>query len=113
MGRRYKTEIQWLEQLYTFRERPGVLRFLNKYPFLVSLLLEAHKKIGDYFPNSQVFLEVVTDPETINDHQLVTFIATNLVPDKAVDSLNRFDDDWWLDALDRAQGKLCINLEFQ
>lgn len=108
-----QAEIELLNRWYTLRERAEVLWFLERYPFLVSLLLEAYGKIGDYFPYSQMFLEVVTDPEAINDHQLVIFIATNFDPDEADDRFERFDEDWWLDALDWAQGMLCINLEFR
>lgn len=103
--------IQWLERLYTFRQREEVLWFLERYPFLVSLLLEAYDRIGAYFPYSQVFLQVVTDPEATDDDQVVVFIATALDPDEAVESLERFDDEWWLDALDWARGKLCIDVE--
>ncbi len=109
----HQPEIPLLERLYRFRERLDVLGFLERYPFLIPLLLEAYGKIGEYFPYSQVFLEVVTDPEATNDYQLVLFIATNLDPDEADDRFERFDEDWWLDALDRAQGMLCINLEFR
>ena len=106
-----QTEIGLLERLYTFREREEVLWFLERYPFLVPLLLEAYYEIEKYFPHSQVFLEVVTDPEAIDDYQLIAFIATNFGPDEAVDRLEQFDEDWWLDALNRAQGKLCIDVE--
>ncbi|MDI6792306.1 MAG: hypothetical protein QME81_05485 [bacterium] len=108
-----EAKIKWLEQLYAFRERGEVLWFLERYPFLGSLLLEASGKIGSYFPDSQLFLEVFTDPETINNYQLVISIATNLAPNEAVERLEWFDEDWWLDALDRAQEKLCINVEFR
>lgn len=108
-----QVEIDLLERLYTFRGRPEVLWFLGRYPFLVPLVLEAYSKIGDYFPLSQVFLEVFTDPEGIDEDQLVMFIATDLTPDEAVSRLDEFDEDWWLDALDQAQGKLCINVEFR
>lgn len=105
--------IQLLERLYTFRQRAEVLWFLERYPFLAPLLLEAYEEIGYYFPCTQVFLEVVADPEAIDDYQLVISIATNLAPDEAVNRLERFDEDWWLDTLDWAQGKLCINVEFR
>ena len=108
-----EAEIQWLERLYTFRERAEGLWFLERYPFLVSLLLEAREKIGDYFPYSQAFLEVVTDPEATDDSQLVLFIATNLDPDEADERLEQRDEEWWLDSLGRAQGKLCIDVEFR
>ncbi len=105
-------EVQRLEQLYTFGERAEVLWFLEEYPVLVPLLLEAYDKIGNHFSYSQLSLEVVTDPETNNDHQLVVFIGTNLAPDEALPMLEQFDENWWLDASREAQGNLCIHVEF-
>ncbi len=101
------------EQLYTLRGREEVLRFIESHPFLLPLLLEAYNEIGNHFPRSQVFLEVATDPEAIVEDQLVLFVATDLPPDEAVDTLERFDRDWWLNALDQAQGKLCIDVELR
>jgi hypothetical protein len=105
--------IQWRELTYTLREPREVLSFLEKNKFLMPLLIEARFKIRNHFPNSRIFLEVDTDPEDINDQQLVAFIATNLPPHEALRELKQFDEDWWLDALDRANGKLCINAEFE
>lgn len=106
-------EVQVLEQLYVFRKRMEVLRFLDVHPFLVPLLLEAYTKIGKYFgPYPQVFLEVISDPEATDDRQLFAFIGTRLSPDEALDGLERFDEEWWLDTLDEAQGELCIDVEF-
>lgn len=109
----HQSMIPLLERFYTFRERSNVLGFLDRYPFLVPLLLEAYGKIGEYFPCSRIFLEVVTDPDAVGDSQLLVFIATDFDPDEADDKFERFDEDWWLDALDLTQGMLCINLEFQ
>ncbi|HID61453.1 MAG TPA: hypothetical protein EYP49_01715 [Anaerolineae bacterium] len=105
--------LQLLERLYTFRRRVEVLGFLEKYPFLAPLLLEAYDRIRIYFPDSPLFLEVVTEPEANDDYQLVVSVAIVLDPDEALESLEQFDEDWWLDALDRAQGMLCIDVEFQ
>lgn len=106
-------EVQMLEELYVFRRRMEVLRFLDVHPFLVPLLLEAYAKIGRYFePYHEVFLEVISDPEATNDRQLFAFIGTRLPPDEALDSLEPFDEEWWLDTLDEARGKLCIDVEF-
>lgn len=44
-----QADIEALEQLYTFRGRTEVLQFLEQYPFLVSVLLEAPEKIRHYF----------------------------------------------------------------
>jgi hypothetical protein len=106
-------ETRSLERLYTFRRRAEVSQFLEKHPFLVPLLLEAYSEFGNYFgPYPQVFLEVVTDPEAADDRQLFAFISTRLSPDEALDRLEQFDKSWWLSALDRAEGNLCIHVEF-
>ncbi len=109
----HRAALQLLERLYSFRRRAEVLGFLEKYPFLAPLLLEAYDRIRTYFPDSLIFLEVVADPEANGDYQLVASVAVDLDPDEALENLEQFDEDWWLDALDRAQGMLCIDVEFQ
>jgi hypothetical protein len=108
-----RIEIRLLERLYIFREPKEVSRFLEDNPFLILLLLEAYGQIERYFgPYPQVFLEVVTDPEAPDDRELFALIYTGLTPDEALDGLDRFDRNWWLDASQTAQGKLCIDVEF-
>lgn len=75
-----KADMEALEQLYTFRGRTEVLQFLNQYPFLVPVLLEAPDKIRHYFPDSQLFLEVDRDPEIIDWMMLVLSILMDLDP---------------------------------
>jgi hypothetical protein len=106
-------EVQPLEQLYDFRKPIEVSHFLEVNPFLVPLLREAYIHIRRYFPSSELFLEVVADPEAIDEEQLVVFVAVNHDPDEASEALNRLDEHWWLDSVERAQDKLCITLEFQ
>jgi len=115
-----RTDVQYLDRLhvlqrwYFFRgERVDILRFLERYPFLVSLLIEAYYYIVEFFPRSPVYLAITADPEEFGRDQLTVFIATDLGPDEAVEVLSRFDKKWWLNSLKRAQGKLCITLEFQ
>jgi hypothetical protein len=79
----------------------------------IPLLREAYTHIRKYFLSSKLFLEVVADPEAKDEEQLVVFIAANHDPDEASEALNRLDEDWWLDAMERAQDKLSITLEFQ
>ena len=40
------------------------------------------------------------------------FISANHDPDEASGALNQLDEDWWLDAMEKVQDKLCITLEF-
>ena len=102
-----------LEPFYRLRDRAQVLGFIQQHTFLVPLLLEASEPLRKYFPGSEAFLEVVTDPEVIGDRELVVSVLTDLDPGEAVPKLKRFDKDWWLNSSDRAQGKLCITLEYR
>lgn len=109
----FEAQLQLLELIYSFRKPGEVKRFLETYKFLAPLLIEAYFEIGKHFPNPRIFLEIDIDPEETNDQQLVAFVATNYSPNEAIRKLKQFDEDWWLDALDRAQKRLCINVEFE
>jgi hypothetical protein len=105
--------IQTLEQKYTFRNRNEVIGFLENHPFLVSILIEAYEKIAKYFNEyPQIVLKVIIDPEVPDDRQLVASIKTRLSPEEALEKLDSFDSEWWLQSIDRARGELCINVEF-
>ncbi len=106
-------EVRALERLYIFKERLEVLDFVNLHPFLAPLLFEAVGRIDQFFPEPQLSLEVVSDFEFPDSSQLVLSIETILSPDEALKRLDRFDDDWWLDAAREAEGRLCIDVEFR
>ena len=108
-----QTEIDQIEKLYTLRERSEVLQFLNHYPFLIAILLEAPDKIRDYFPGDPIFLEVVIDPESISpdDDTMFIIIASNIDPEESLERLWELDKNWWLKASIPSQNKLEINVE--
>jgi hypothetical protein len=103
--------IEEIERSFALRNESEVAAFLAEHPFLLPLPRESYDRINEQFPNARPVLEVVTDPEGADDFQLALFIHTRLAPEEAMANLERFDD-WWLDAMDRARGKLCITLEF-
>jgi hypothetical protein len=107
-----KIETHQLEQLYIFREKAEILRFLEEKQFLLSLLEDTYINISHYFPVSDLFLDVVIDPEIANERQLVIFIAIKDNAEEASEALDKFDEEWWMDNMNRAQGSLCITLEF-
>jgi hypothetical protein len=102
----------FLEQLYTFRDGATVRAFLARYPFLISLLLEASLKISSFFPEREASLQIITDPEAAADEQLMVIIIETSSPEEVYDRLERLDSEWWIGAVDRAKGRLCINVEF-
>ena len=107
-----QTDIELLEQLYTFREQTEILEFLDKYPFLIPVLLEAPEKIRQYFPDSQLFLEVVPDVEIIDLVLLILSIRINLNPDDAVNQLNQMDMNWWVHTPYEVRKNVCTLLEY-
>jgi hypothetical protein len=108
-----QAEVESLEQFYTFRGRNEVLQFLDRHPFLVPVLLEAPEKIRHYFPDSQLFLEVVPDAEILDWVLLVLSILINLDPNDAVDRLNQIDMNWWLNnTTHKVRSKLLTLLEY-
>lgn len=108
-----RTEIEQIEKLYTVRNRSEVLKFIEEYPFLIPVLLEAPDKIGYYFPGDALILDMAIDPESssTDDDKLVLLIATDIDADESVDRLWELDKAWWLNASRRSQHKMFTNLE--
>lgn len=101
-----------LRRLYEFRGGLDVDHFLRNNPYLSMLLLEAHEEIRKYFPTgTRVALEIVADPEAQEDQQLFVVIRTRLSPRVAHTLLSVLDQNWWLDVLPRAKGKMEVSLE--
>jgi hypothetical protein len=94
---------------YVLVDEARVLDFLDAHQGLDKLLLEAYEHIHAYFPDSQNRLEVITDPELGYQQLLVTIITPSNV-DEAMDRLDLFRNDWWLDNLWRANEKLLIDV---
>src|SRR5690348_13116201 len=103
-----EADVAALEKLYFLQQRYQVLGFIEKYDFLVPLLLEAPEKIQKFFPKTPLFLRVITDPEEISHEELALSIGTSYNSDDAFNKLNEFEEAWWLDASLQSRGKLSI-----
>jgi len=111
-----KKRIDWLASLYQFRDYARVEEFLRANPSLTGLLLEAHKKIRDYFgTGTPIALEVFTDyegeSESGEEGPLFALILTDLPWEEASNRLDRLDEEWWIDAMPR-DGLLIVSIEF-
>lgn len=100
-----------LAKLYSFDD-VSVGSFLRENSFLLPFLIETHGKIQEHFgPHVDVTLEVFTDPEAEDSQQLFALIHTGLPLEDEEDILENLYDEWWLDALPAARGKLVISVE--
>ena len=106
-------DVEELERWYSLRKPVEVKRFLSDHAFLLPILVAAYDTIVSYFAPLHLALEVITEPESSDDQQLVLFVVVQLTSAEAFATLQRFDNEWWLDAMDEARGSLCISLEFR
>lgn len=90
-----------------------VREHLNRYPFLINLLLEAYEQINSVFGhNTKIRIETTQDPDSDIADKLFIYICVDMDVDKATDLLNIFDNKWWLRNSSDAQFKMNIDLEF-
>lgn len=87
------------------------LRFLGKHPFLVQVLEEAYPVIVRHFgEDATCKLRVIQDPDGGPD-ELHGVVLTRLASREALRRLDDLDDEWWLDQLPRARGRLVLSIE--
>jgi hypothetical protein len=104
--------MSFLDEFYQFRNHSEVKNYLSQNSFLVNVLLEPLAKIRNYFgQDTQIALEVVCDPED-GDTKQFAFILTPLSAQDALARRDQLDEEWWLEASGRAQGKLIVDVEF-
>ncbi len=101
-------EISRIRQDYTVPQPDAVRAFLDSYPFLIPLLAEAHTAISRHFPQSHTALELTRDPEALDVVELVAAIDPGCAPTEALDQYESFKQAWWLDAMERTQGRLTM-----
>lgn len=94
-----------VEKLFEIEDTPAVRRYLRERPFLVPLLVEARRAIARYFPDdARTRLQLVPDRDDGDHVDLFAVIRTALPADDALKRLDRFDEEWWLEAAVRASG---------
>ena len=97
-----------------FALRGDVQSMTDKNPQLVPLLLEARQHVDQIFGSeAPTVLAVVENPEAADSlPELFVYIQTPLPVPAAREKLAQLDEEWWLDALPRAEGRLNIALEY-
>ena len=71
-----------------------VFRFLSDKAYLQPILLQAVSHIRRIFGQCPVYLEVVKDPNE-GFEELFAVVMVSSTPEKAVASLNQFDEEWF------------------
>lgn len=106
-------EINDLRSKFEITNFEEVRNFLTKNRFLVSLVEGIPSKIYQYFGIGQkLALQILCEPDFPKSFELWIHILTELSAKKALPILERFDEEWWLENMDKSDGKLNITLKF-
>jgi hypothetical protein len=101
-----------LGELFDVDDPPAVRSYLGKHSFLVPLLVEVHQNVPRYFPdNTRLRLQLLTDRHGGDHVELFAIIESSLSEDQAQQLPDRFDEEWWLQAVNRASGRMTIDVE--
>ena len=98
---------------YTLRRPDDVYDFLKEEPSAIALASEAHGRIREHFPTGEIFMEVLRDPGSPIERELLISISTSLPPGDALRKLDAFDDSWWLSASSTSPADICIKVEYR
>lgn len=99
-----------LSNIYCFRDSAVIEHLLAHVPGIHQVLLEALTPIKTKFLDASLVLA----PEPRSDEEapgLVLYVQTKLPRDEARAALDELDEEWWLDAMPRAEGRLTIALD--
>jgi hypothetical protein len=106
------SRLRQLGEFYFFRNVVAVRHFLCAHPQLTRVLLEARAYLQKHFPDPQVVLEVVRDPEAEGWNQLFAYILTRLPVNEAQAQLDKLDEEWFLHQPEQVDNLFNFNLEF-
>lgn len=105
---------QQILNYYTIEEINDVVKYLNKHPQLINLLLKAPSEIKKYFPVEKLRLKLYVDPESPQWEYLILAICANSVHvDEALNKLDNFNESWWNNASRGVAVNLSIDVEFE
>ena len=100
-----------IESRFTKRNRGQVMGYLDRYSWLPGFLASAVRILDRYFPQGTEYnLELFSDPEE-DWIELFVNIRCALPISEALERLDAFDDDWFLDQVGKVGGIVSFNVE--
>ena len=108
---RFSGDINLLSDAYIFKQPKEIESYLWNNQFLLDILFEAYEQIIDIFSkNVELHLELHRDYEE-DFEELFIVIKSSFSTAVAREMMDKLDETWFLDVLDKTQGKLCITEE--
>ncbi|KAM3093600.1 hypothetical protein ACKFKF_29175 [Phormidesmis sp. 146-12] len=99
---------------YWLEDRKTVLAFLKEHQDVANFLIEAHKKIGEYFSSNLLKLRVSQDPEDSQLKLLVlSVVAKSGEVEQIYEKFTALEDAVFLNDSFEVSTHLCIKLDFE
>ena len=95
---------------FTIANGDEVDRLLSSEPELRGVVQDAADELATRFQDVRFCLDVIVDPEYGTDRQLFLGVASDGGPDETIETLRRFDREWWTHNVRRSRGLLVIDL---
>ncbi|MCR4433927.1 MAG: hypothetical protein NUV70_07755 [Caldiserica bacterium] len=102
-------QMEVLRGIYIFKNPEEVTGFLLSNKNLIKYLLEAPERIYRIFGSVHLYLELYQDPEEAFEC-LFIIVKTDLPPEEAINNLDRFDEEYWLNLGDEINNKLEVTV---
>jgi len=101
-----------LATLYSIQDKNSVKEILVQIPEMTNLLVDANSKILSLFgPQTKLSLHVVDEGKEFDvPSELVVKITSVHSFEKSQELLTRFDEEWWLDAMQKGHHRVTISL---
>jgi hypothetical protein len=109
-----KESLEILRDLYILEDDLPVRQLLVEHPEVQGPLIQAASLIPRYFgPGARLSLSVEHDLDGNETPRLAATIHTAQLPSEALANLDRFDEDWWLDAMTSVHHHVSFGLRFE
>jgi len=110
-GRAQPADLDALVDLFDVANADPVREFLATRAELLSLAAETFLVAAPKFPNARFVLEQSEDPESDRIGLSLTIISSDS-PENILAAFDRFDEEWWLANMNRADGLLAVNAQY-
>lgn len=109
-----KRGVEKLEQFYTFAEPVEIRQFLQNDPVALEILVDALPRIRQCFEFSDLVVSLSRSAESAERDapELYIRVVTSLDIDTALEQLENFDREWWLDRPPEVRDRICFDVDF-
>ena len=98
-----------LSSSFNYTENAKV--YVDNNLFLKPIINDIKTEIRKYFKSEMVSLDTICDPEDNSEVLFISVLSSEDV-DIVHNKMDEFNDNWWIENLDRTKSKICIDVVF-